>query len=284
MKKQTVAELIKDIAENFKVEAKNQFIDYRMNQIARHEIGEGGSYLLPYPKSGFDYTQKEALERINSIMPYLETTKESLAASPVDLGYEYRVSSYQGITVYVAKENLDELLENDAIKYAKEVVEHWQYKQIEKYNEIVDSKKGVKGKVIKFGSLTNNSIRFEWEDGSGFTVQNQITYCTSNKGTYFNRFPTTFHNVTLVGGEKVKQPSEAKVKKLFINKDVKPANAPVVHWATQAYFHKGKTVAQCSGGSRMGEQRFLYGYSKATEDKSQVTCKRCLKAIEKVGK
>lgn len=58
-------------------------------------------------------------------------------------------------------------------------------------------------------------LDFVFEDGSHFTVMNQLVW-VSNVANPFTRFPTTFHNAE-IDGVKVASPSEAKLK-LLMNK------------------------------------------------------------------
>ena len=64
------------------------------------------------------------------------------------------------------------------------------------------------------GNLVGH-IRVDLTNGSGFTMQFSIVHAFSNKGKYFQRFPTTFHNVVLSDGTEMKKPSEAKMKREF---------------------------------------------------------------------
>ena len=65
------------------------------------------------------------------------------------------------------------------------------------------------------GNHNRNTMSFEFEDGSRFTVQNSIVLSYSVYGKPFYRYPTTFHNVILPNGDKLRNPSEAKIKKEF---------------------------------------------------------------------
>ena len=64
------------------------------------------------------------------------------------------------------------------------------------------------------GNLVGH-IRVRTSTGGSFVMQFSIVHAFSNKGTYFQRFPTTFHNVTLSDGTEMKKPSEAKMKREF---------------------------------------------------------------------
>lgn len=66
------------------------------------------------------------------------------------------------------------------------------------------------------GSSLTGEVLFEFTNGDSFLVVNTIEFAISKLGNWFNRFPTRFHNVVL-SGEKMKQPSEAKMKREFAN-------------------------------------------------------------------
>jgi len=95
---------------------------------------------------------------------------------------------------------------------AKDAVESFVNKMKMKLTKIVGSRDIA---VDVSGNSQRNSITFEFEDKSGFTVRNSIVLSYSMYGTPFYRYPTTFHNVTIPGGKKMSGPSEAKVKKAF---------------------------------------------------------------------
>jgi len=60
-----------------------------------------------------------------------------------------------------------------------------------------------------------NRMRFEFKNGSGFSILNKVVMNFSPLGTPFNQFPCTFHEAVLADGSKVKAPNENSVKKAF---------------------------------------------------------------------
>ena len=95
---------------------------------------------------------------------------------------------------------------------AKEAVEGFVLKMKMKLSVIVGSHKMG---VDLSGSSSRNTISYELEDKSRFTVQNSIVLSYSVYGKPFYRYPTTFHNVILPNGDKLRNPSESSVKKAF---------------------------------------------------------------------
>ena len=60
-----------------------------------------------------------------------------------------------------------------------------------------------------------NDINFKFEDGSSFTLRNNIVDKISHLGTFFYAYPTTFHYAYLPDGSKIANPNEVTVKKAF---------------------------------------------------------------------
>lgn len=111
----------------------------------------------------------------------------------------------------------DTLMKNDAKETSENVIISWQLKMYDKLGgDFFDSMVDFKTDVIGKGYLSNE-IDFNFDDGSRFTLRNQIVHKVSNRGTFFYTFPTTFHNAILPNGEIVKNPNEYNVKNEFKN-------------------------------------------------------------------
>jgi hypothetical protein len=121
------------------------------------------------------------------------------------------------LTTPVRKATADVTIANYAVRNAKEILEAFIEKNLVKLTSIV-SRKGdfadaevLRG--IRRGGL-QGTIKVNFTDGSHFTVDNNIVFVENQFGTRFNRFPTTFHNVSL-RGTKMKNPSEKKMNEVF---------------------------------------------------------------------
>ena len=117
-----------------------------------------------------------------------------------------------GHYVYSVKKDYKTIIDKMAKQSAKEAVEGFVLKMKLKLSVIVGSHKMG---VDVSGNSNRNTLSFEFEDKSRFTVQNSIVLSYSVYGKPFYRYPTTFHNVVLPNGNKLNNPSEAKIKKEF---------------------------------------------------------------------
>ena len=118
-----------------------------------------------------------------------------------------------GHYVYSLKSDYKSIVDKMAKQSAKEAVESFVLKMKNKLSVIVGSR-GIGVDVS--GNSNRNTISFEFEDNSKFTIQNSIVLSYSVYGKPFYRYPTTFHNVILPNGKKLNSPSEAKIKKEFV--------------------------------------------------------------------
>ena len=118
-----------------------------------------------------------------------------------------------GHYVYSVKKDYKTIVDKMAKQSAKEAVESFVLKMKMKLSVIVGSK-GIGVDVS--GNSNRNTISFEFADGSKFTVQNSIVLSYSVYGKPFYRYPTTFHNVILPNGDKLRNPSESKIKREFV--------------------------------------------------------------------
>jgi hypothetical protein len=107
-----------------------------------------------------------------------------------------------------------------AEKLAKEAIEGFVTKMTRKLFGILDAKGDFKAVEVR-GTLGQNSLFFAFEDGSCFTLINDIVILRSSLGKVFNQYPTRFTNVTwhgsveINGGKNMKGLSEAWMKKNF---------------------------------------------------------------------
>lgn len=63
--------------------------------------------------------------------------------------------------------------------------------------------------------MVENTMQFEFNDGSSFILESSVVYKTSQNGKLFFQYPTRFRNVKLADGTMMSQPSEQKMIKKF---------------------------------------------------------------------
>jgi hypothetical protein len=112
-------------------------------------------------------------------------------------------------------------LDAAAISAAEQVRNLFLHKNLRKIAAIVDAKGD--DEVATATVLRNDvdlsglegTLRFTFHDGSAFTVRNAVVGVVNAQGTYFHRFPLTFHDVVLPDGTAMKSPSEERMNTVF---------------------------------------------------------------------
>jgi len=112
----------------------------------------------------------------------------------------------------------DKAIEKVAKSEGESMKESFLMKNVDKLANILEKKGELKGKP-KHNSYRKGdffgSMNIEFMDGSKFTVVNKVVTKVNYNGTWFNQFPTTFHNVVMSDGSKMKQPSEKRMIEVF---------------------------------------------------------------------
>ncbi len=99
------------------------------------------------------------------------------------------------------------------------VEQSFMHKNIKKLSNIVEIK-GIHVDITPIGHAfidagsIEGSLHFKFPDGSGFDVKNKVII-NSRQDSRFYQYPTTFHNVVLADGTKMKMPSEQKMFEEF---------------------------------------------------------------------
>ena len=117
------------------------------------------------------------------------------------------------------KKDADQIMQKMAEQEAKEMQEAFVNKNTSKLAPIITAKASMADARVVRASADSGSITGEisvsFKDESRFVVRNQVVMSWSKYNKPFYRFPTTFHDVYLAGGEPMKQPSEEKMHKIF---------------------------------------------------------------------
>ena len=116
---------------------------------------------------------------------------------------------------YILIPNHAEVAEKIAHETSVATITKWQSKMYDKLGGfITELNKKFEISVIGQG-LNAHDIVFHFEDGSKFTINNQIVNKVSTLGNYFYTYPTTFHHAYLPDTTRIENPCEFTVKKAF---------------------------------------------------------------------
>lgn len=123
----------------------------------------------------------------------------------------------------VQKPDADALMEQKARLLASEIRDNFIFKNLVKIDSIIEAKGNLKEirpleSTIRMGTLRGD-FRLLFTDGSSFMISNTVVWGVSKYGRVFQRFPLTFHDVTMPDGSRMSQPSEEKMNTIFIGKD-----------------------------------------------------------------
>jgi hypothetical protein len=182
---------LEKIGKGFRKELEKTFVKNYENMVSKYEkdaerVGSTNTYRIYRDKSNY---------HLNTILSKFLTMIDNTGGGTYEVAKD-------------VKSRIDKRAKADAT----DAVESFVLKMKIKLLSIVGSRKLA---VDVDGDHTKNTITFEFEDKSGFTVRNNIVLSFSMYGKPFYRYPTTFHNVTIPGGEAMRSPSESKVKKAF---------------------------------------------------------------------
>ena len=130
-------------------------------------------------------------------------------------GFVKQQMSTNYVIKYVLIPDYDTKAKIRAKRVSEETIKSWQMKMYNKLGGFITELGKKFTTSVEGGSIGYNRIRFKFDDGSQFELQNQIVDKTSNLGTYFYTYPTTFHNAFLPDGSKIANPNEYTVKKAF---------------------------------------------------------------------
>jgi hypothetical protein len=132
-----------------------------------------------------------------------------------------------GATIYTnLKKNAkgETYAKDESSQARKDIEAHFISKNVLKLSQIVDKKGNLQAiaelpskpaHVVNGLGTVEAGFKFDFTDGSQFTVINKAVCKRSFTGKYFYQFPTTFHSVRLADGTMMKQASEEKMVKEF---------------------------------------------------------------------
>jgi hypothetical protein len=127
-----------------------------------------------------------------------------------------------GFEDYKITDKTKELAQKMAERDADDICQQFILKNTRKLTSIVGEKSKISqlidASIIDIDAnkgLLEGWMKFQFDDGSGFDVQNQIVYGNSKTGRFFVRFPTTFHKVKMSNGTIRALVSEEEMNELW---------------------------------------------------------------------
>jgi len=132
--------------------------------------------------------------------------------------YHY-VSRAIDLNTYKLKSDYKSIIAKEVKKEIDGMLGQFVEKNTNKLMTIVSHKgnlENVKLEGATSSGVVEGQMYFTFKDKSSFRVQNRIVSSTSKNGYPFYRFPTTFHDVKMPDGSKMKQPSEENMNRNFI--------------------------------------------------------------------
>lgn len=125
----------------------------------------------------------------------------------------------QGKKVLELKPDSDKIVERMISDTVKNIIDNFIAKNSSKLALILEKKNTPrKHKLLKTNirnGMVENSMEFEFEDGSSFLLESSVIYKYSKTGKLFFQFPTRFKDVKMADGSKMSMPSEEKMIKEF---------------------------------------------------------------------
>lgn len=206
-------EKVNAVYEELLRDTKKQLIDSLFKNLCKRAEG-----LLKYLKE----TDAEMLKRRGAIdwsavTHWLDSNKA---------GYSHD-SSYD-FSGYTLKKNYKDIAMSGAIRDAEDIQRQFIYKNLRKVCSIVGERGGLKDAVvlkINFVGRLEGRLRFTFEDGSEFSVNNQVVFVWGNgERKEHHRFPTTFHDIVFASGRKSKMESEEFMNQVWAKEKLMPEN------------------------------------------------------------
>ena len=138
----------------------------------------------------------------------------SSAWAPESVAYYKKQKALERVHAerYAKKDNIDA----DAKRMAEDYIAGFISKNIDKMALILKHHPDIKSITphITAGHAIEGTFVFEFSNGDGFTVVNQIVSKTSKNGLHFYQFPTTFHSISK-GCERIASMSEEEMVNTF---------------------------------------------------------------------
>ena len=161
----------------------------------------------------------------------------SLSQYPTDLEYRdaYKWFKDHGLEYYFSKvienpsgpmfgvrtmkSDYEAIVEKMVTRSVDEMIESYVYKNTQKIASIISVKGEPSRTAVSWGDIQGwgfaGEIIFEFNDVTGFTVRNKAVWKSTEWGSNFVQFPTTFHNVIFPDGKKQSMVPEKEMNEVW---------------------------------------------------------------------
>lgn len=163
-----------------------RWVSERFNRNLPFIFDDNGTVILEYPKHADKYAHARYEYLKQMMYQFLGTDRK-------------RIPDWQ------------EKIQKEAEKAAKAEVDGFKHKMALKLGAVIDKKGGAEIRVIG-ETVDSNSIWFKFPDGSSFEIRTQQVLSHSVLGKLFARYPSTFHSVVDHEGQKMSNPSAARLQ------------------------------------------------------------------------
>jgi len=151
--------------------------------------------------------------------PYADVLKKAFVPSKKkeaeETGKGYYSGSLHDPLTYYGDEKVEAIIEKEAEYDTRMMFEAFVNKNLKKLAGVVKEEAKLSKVNGRVDSGLTGWMDFEMVDGRMFEMTFNVVTKVSSKGKWFQQFPTRFHNVVLADGSKMKNASEAKMKKEF---------------------------------------------------------------------
>lgn len=164
--------------------------------------------------SWYKKTVEYYIEKYGEVITYKQRKGKQLP-NIINKVYKKLSSVYSVYVDIKLDPNWKEILKKIAISYSHQVIQSFKFKMYDKIGGLISDIDKPFEVDVTGGGIKSNNIHFNFNDGSRFSIKNQIVSKMSNRGTFFYSYPTTFHDAYLPNNEKIPNPNEYTVKKAF---------------------------------------------------------------------
>ncbi|MBW3243418.1 hypothetical protein KUV57_12160 [Epibacterium sp. DP7N7-1] len=169
---------------------------------------------------------QEGTKRIRNFSPYEYSRQIGKGEPrpdlrrPLEALTKDRYDTDRKVIVYEAKPDAPEIMKDRAKTQAKEICAAFIERNLVKLASIVEAK-GNFDSIEIIGRQVNPAgmdgrLRVGFDDGASFEARTSAVWSHSVLGKLFTRFPVTFHDVIVPGGDMTRKMSEQEMNEVFV--------------------------------------------------------------------